>query len=86
MKKVLFSFHSLDVISVSDCDYHKNLGAYGWCNLSDNPCLVGMIDGNECDEFNELKKAHRNEQVELALAERGLSLQEEPPKRSVAEN
>ncbi len=43
-------------ISVSDCDYHRMIGDMGWCDLSDNHCFVGMLDGNECDEFNELKK------------------------------
>ena len=39
-------------ITVSDCDYHS---ASGWCTLSENECFVSMLDGNECDEFNELK-------------------------------
>ena len=49
-------------ISVTDCDYHSELGANGWCALSENPCYVGMIDGNECDEFNELKAEWENEE------------------------
>lgn len=38
--------------TVYDCDYYHN----SWCTLSDNQCFVGMIDGDECDEFNELKE------------------------------
>ena len=49
-------------ICVGDCDYHRDLGAYGWCDLSDNQCVVGVINGNECDEFNELKKEWEAEQ------------------------
>ncbi len=51
----------MENITVEDCDYHQDLGAYGWCNLSENPCYVGMIDGNECDELNELRKEMEEE-------------------------
>ena len=43
-------------ITTRDCDYHRQIGdTLDWCDLSDNPCFVGMIDGDECDEFNELR-------------------------------
>lgn len=44
-------------IDVRGCDYHRIIrGSLSWCDLSDNQCFVGLIDGNECDEFNDLKK------------------------------
>jgi len=43
-------------VTVKDCGYHRQIGDMDWCDLSDNPCFVGILDGNECDEFNELKE------------------------------